>query len=185
MYFDLEKSLKKKRLVYTFGFWDRFFTLSIPIFLLFCLWILGYGVVQEAWKNQEPRKIGIAVLYVFVVLTPVIAYFFQSKLHKLKGKSRTNNVKLARAFAEEYGYKIHRETNEFCLIAIKPWIFKHQHERWLTIIYDQDVVYYNCTTFENVNTYQNIRISDFRNPLLWFRNKRYEKRFKKFVESKL
>jgi hypothetical protein len=146
---------------------------------------LGYGVVLEALEKEEAHKIGIAVLYVIAVLTPMIAYFLQSKLQKLQGKSRTNNVKLVRTFAVENGYKIHRETNEFCLMAIKPWIFKHQHERWLTIIYDQDLLYYNCTTFESLNTYQNFLISDFRNPLLWFRKKRYERRFKKFVESNL
>lgn len=184
MYINVEKSLKKGRLVYYYNFWGLFFTLLIPIIIMGSLLFFAYILMEKAILQENTEKMINVSLYTGALVTILIAYFLQSRLKKIKGKSRSNNVKLVREFAEQKGYEIIEETNEACLISVEPKFFKKQHERDLFIIYDKDFIYYNCTTFESVHSYK-MSIENFRNPLLWFNNKRHERRFRKFIESNL
>ena len=182
MYFDVEKSLKKGRVVYQINFWDSFFTLLIPRFFIFVLLLPVYSYFKEAIEEENTEVLLYTSAYTLVVLIPVILYFLQSHLSSVEGRSRSNNVKLTREFAEQEGYKIHEETNEMCLIYVEPWFFHNTHKRWLIVLYDGDQIYYNCATFEDV-WMPRYHIEDFRNPLLWFNNKRHERRFRKFIQN--
>jgi hypothetical protein len=181
---QIEKSLKRGRLVYYFNFWDRFFSLLIPSFLVILLLCIGYWSLEIGIRKGKTASIIYSSLFLILILLPIVGYLFINKLSTFKGKSRSNNLNLVREFAKQKGYSIDNETNELCSIEVEVRFFSYHNTRWLTVLYENDLIHYNCTTFENINT-PDIQIMNFKSPFSWFSNKKHERKLRNFMKSQL
>lgn len=178
---DIEKSINKGRIIYHENFWDKFWTLLLPIFVTFlilfnCLWV-SQAIYDKPHKKYYWSLLLItASIFIFIVIL-IILYFKIDSLSIVEGKSRNRNNKCVREFAKKSNYKIDEKSNNVFIVIIKSKFLVYSH-RYLTMIFDSNKIYYNCTTFDN-----GYKMINFKSPFYWFYNKKVERDFRIFFEK--
>lgn len=183
---DIEKSIDKGRIIYNEKIWDKFWTLIIPTLITGLLLISLYFAIESNYDKPEKnnyRSIIIGYILLFgVIILLIIIYFNIDNLSVFRGKSRTFNKKLVLLFVKEQGYEIISQENDIIRIDIKTNSKNSFNKVKLTVFFKEASLYYNCTTFENINTGR-FSIVNFKSPFYWIANKRNEKRFLKFIQE--
>jgi len=181
---NVNKSIEKGRVIYNVSFWNKFWTLLLPVFLSVLLLLFSYFVFESNYNKPDNNwfiLIGSSGFFIFVIFL-IILYLKIDDLSKFNGRSRSLNKKLVFQFIKENIYQINEESNDFISVDIRVKFFGFSDFRSLTILFEGDNVYYNCVTFENVNV-PNIYIMNFKSPLYWFANKNIERKFKNFLNN--
>lgn len=182
---NFEKSIEKGRIIYNESFWNKFWTLLMPVFItslvLFnCFWIFEVIYDKPHKKHYWLLLLGTVSVFLFIVIL-IILYFKVDNLSKFEGKTRSNNIKLVREFAKKSLYEIKEKSNNIFIVTINSKLLGF-NKRYLTLIFDRNKIYYNCTTFENLFTFK-FSITNFKSPFYWFHNRKIERIFRIFLEQ--
>ena len=184
MFVNIENSIKKRKLIYNYSFWDNFWVLITPIFVCFLTISCGVIVLNEGIKRDKTEFIVYSIIFLLIVGIVIVAYFFIDKLSEIKGKSCSNNVKLIREFIKESGFEFDNQKNKLFSVSIPVRKYNPFNTRYLTIIIESETILYNCTTFLEMSA-SGIYFTEFRTPLAWFINKKYERKFRKYINKQL
>ena len=181
---NVEKSIKKGKIIYSESFWDKFWTILLPLYFIILLLFISFTIFINSYQSLSFNLyIIIASFSVFILsVALVIIYLKIDNLSVFKGKSRTFNKKLVLDYVKDQGYYISNQSNDFISIDIKVKFFAFSDYRYLTVLFNSNKIFYNCVTFENINAGR-FSISNFKSPLYWFANKKCEKIFRNYLQE--
>ena len=182
----VKECIKKGRVIYNISFWNKFWTLLLPVFLTILLLFVLFIAFESLYDNPQNDYfwqilIGSSGLFIFIV-SLIILYFKIDNISKFSGESRSQNKKNVLQFIKDNKCEINYKSNDYIIVSIKSKFLSYYNFRNLTILFEGNNVYYNCVTFENI-AISGLYIKDFKSPFFWLVNKKVEKKLHSFLED--